>query len=163
MHEHIFAAIITNDEAKALLSVEEFDHAGRFADDLGGHAAPAATAAATETTAAAAAETAAITAAETATITATETAAIATAEAAAKAATAPVIKTAAAPEILRPFISEEIPLVSAAPAAITPASFIETHCPVHLPGSSFGIHEALAPDEKNAGFRALQQLHHKAV
>ena len=50
--EHVFAAIIANDEAEALLRVEEFDDAFAFANDLRGHSATAAAAAA-ETAAAA--------------------------------------------------------------------------------------------------------------
>ena len=86
VHEHVLAAIVANDEAEALLPVEEFDDAGAFADDLGGHAAATATAAATEAaaTATAAAESTAAAAAEAA----ATTAAIATATAAAIAAAA---------------------------------------------------------------------------
>ena len=39
VHEHILAAVIANDEAEALLRVEEFDDALAFADDLGRHSA----------------------------------------------------------------------------------------------------------------------------
>jgi hypothetical protein len=45
--EDIFAAIVADDEAEALLGVEEFDDALAFADDLGRHAAAAWAAAAT--------------------------------------------------------------------------------------------------------------------
>src|SRR6202008_2945771 len=33
MDEHVLGAIVADDEAEALLAVEEFDHAGAFADD----------------------------------------------------------------------------------------------------------------------------------
>src|SRR6185369_2820372 len=50
--EHVLAAVIADDEAKALLRVEEFDDAFAFADDLRGHSAAAAAAAAAEPAAA---------------------------------------------------------------------------------------------------------------
>ncbi|VVT01877.1 hypothetical protein SPHINGO391_350305 [Sphingomonas aurantiaca] len=43
--EHVLAAVIANDEAKALLRVEELYDTGAFADDLGRHAATTAAAA----------------------------------------------------------------------------------------------------------------------
>jgi leucyl/phenylalanyl-tRNA--protein transferase len=126
------------------LRVEEFDHALALADDLRGHAATAATAAATaETTAAAAAVTAATAAAEPAAtaaaiataataeaITAAAVAAAAaiatTAAAAATVAAAAVLETAAtATETV--VATETVALVSAAPAALTATSFIKTH------------------------------------
>ena len=86
VHEHILAAIVANDEAEALLRVEEFDDALAFANDLGRHAATrAAAAAAAEATAAAAA-----------TVAATAAAAIATAAAAAAEAAAAIAVTATA-------------------------------------------------------------------
>ena len=45
VHEHILAAIVTDDEAEALLRIEEFDDALAFADDLRGHSATTAAAA----------------------------------------------------------------------------------------------------------------------
>jgi hypothetical protein len=124
VHEHILAAIVANDEAEALLAVEEFDHAGAFADDLRGHAtataasttaAEAATAAAAETTAAATAAKAIAAAAEAVT-TATETIAAATETVTTAEAAATEIVTA-----------ETVALVAATPTAIPAASFIETH------------------------------------
>jgi hypothetical protein len=89
VHEHVFTAIITNDEAETLLGVEKLDDTGAGADvDAGAHvtgrtrAAEATTAAATEAataTTAAAETTATAAAAEAVTTTATET--IAAAEA----------------------------------------------------------------------------------
>jgi len=124
VHENVFRAVITDDEAEALLTVEEFYNASAFANDLGRHAAAtataeaattaaaeAATAAAAETTAAAAAE--AVTTAETSTI-AAETAAIKT-----TAKTTTIIT--AAVEIV---VAETVALVLAAPAA---ATSIKTH------------------------------------
>jgi hypothetical protein len=137
VNEHVFAAIITNDEAEALLSVEEFNDASAFANDLGRHAATTAAAATTEaataaaeaaaaaaTTAAEAAATAAITAAETSTIaaeaaTAAAEAAAITAEAAAKTATATAIAS-----IVEIVVAETVALILAAPAA---ATSIKTH------------------------------------
>src|SRR5207237_10549885 len=66
VNEHILAAIVADDEAEALLPVEEFDDAFAFADDLGRHSAATAAAAA-EATATAAAEAAAAAAAAIAT------------------------------------------------------------------------------------------------
>ena len=92
--EHILAAVVADDEAEALLRVEEFDDALAFADDLRRHSATAAAAAATEAAAAtaAAAETTAATAEAIAAAVAAATAAAeaitAAAEAAASAATA---------------------------------------------------------------------------
>ena len=124
--EHVFRAVITDDEAEALLTVEEFDYAGAFANDLRGHAAATAAAeaattaaaeaatAAAETTAAAAAE--AITAAaEAAAITTAETTTIS--ETTAEAAT---IVTAA----VKIVVAKTVALVLAAPAA---ATSIKTH------------------------------------
>ncbi len=63
VNEHVFAAIVTNDEAETLLAVEELDDTLAFANDLGRHAAT--TAAAATKAATAAAEATAATAAET--------------------------------------------------------------------------------------------------
>ena len=116
--EHVFRAIVTDDEAKALLAVEELYDASAFANNLGWHAAAAATAAAEAATAAAAkaataaeaitaaAEAAAITTAETTTISKT------TAEAATIAAAVKIV------------VAETVALVLAAPAA---ATSIKTH------------------------------------
>ena len=95
--EHVFRAIVTDDEAKALLAVEELYDASAFANNLGWHAAAAATAAA---------EAAAITTAETTTISKT------TAEAATIAAAVKIV------------VAETVALVLAAPAA---ATSIKTH------------------------------------
>ena len=111
VHEHIFAAIIANDKAKALLPVEEFDDAGAFPNNLGGHAATAATA----TGAAKAAAAEAI---------ATATEAIAATAKAITATTESVTATKAAVETA---FAKTIALVFAAPAAIPAAPFIETH------------------------------------
>jgi hypothetical protein len=72
VNEHILPAVITDNEAEALLRIEEFYDALAFADDLGRHSAACAatSTAAAETSAAAgaAAEAAAITASESAPI-----------------------------------------------------------------------------------------------
>jgi hypothetical protein len=135
VHEHILAAIVTDDEAEALLGIEEFDDALAFANDLGRH--PAASAAAAESAAASAAAaeaTAAATAAEAATAAAISTAA-ATAATAAEAAT--VTKAAAAEAAAftwtavkaREFLTttETVALVTAATTAVTLTPSIETH------------------------------------
>ncbi|HKS18194.1 MAG TPA: hypothetical protein VJS63_03160 [Bradyrhizobium sp.] len=88
MHEDVFATVIADDEAEALLRIEKFDDAFAFANDLGRHAATAAAAEATAPAAAAETATAAataeaITAAAVATATAKATASTAAAEAAA--------------------------------------------------------------------------------
>ena len=121
VHEHVFAAIITNNKAKALLPVEEFDDAGAFPNNLGGHAATAATATGAAKAAAAAEPTAAAAAAEAIT---TATKAIATTAKAITAAAESVTATKAAVETA---FAKTIALVFAAPAAIPAAPFIETH------------------------------------
>jgi hypothetical protein len=137
VHEHIFTAIVANDEAEALLAVEEFYDARAFADDLGGHAATRSTAAAAATKSAAAtataAETTAAAAAEPAAITATEAAAtaaaISTAAAATEAAAAAIAVTAteAAATTAEIVAAETVALITPATATIAAATFIETH------------------------------------
>src|SRR5688572_951564 len=79
--EHVLAAIVADDEAEALLRVEELDHALALADDLRGHSAASAAAAAAEpAAAAAAAEAATAAAAEPAAATAVTAAAAPAAE-----------------------------------------------------------------------------------
>ena len=105
--EHVFRAIVTDDEAKALLAVEELYDASAFANNLGRHSAAETPAAATAAEAiTAAAEAAAITTAETTTISKT------TAEAATIAAAVKIV------------VAETVALVLAAPAA---ATSIKTH------------------------------------
>jgi hypothetical protein len=132
VHEHIFAAFIALDEAKALRRVEKLDHAAAFANDLGRHAAI--TAAATAT-AARAAEAATAAGARSTTIAAAEAATTAAKAAAISTAAVPVTTAAAAEAItaatsaackwIETFFSEAVPLV--APTAAT--SSIETHKP----------------------------------
>lgn len=123
VHEHIFAAIIANDKAKALLPVEEFDDAGAFPNNLGGHAATAATATgAAKAAATAAAEPTAAAAAAEAIATATEAIA-----ATAKAITATTESVTATKAAVETAFAKTIALVFAAPAAIPAAPFIETH------------------------------------
>ena len=74
MHEDIFAAIVADNEAEALLTVEEFYDTRAFANDLCRHRCTRCSAsAATKSAAAAAAEAIATTAAEAITAAATET------------------------------------------------------------------------------------------
>jgi hypothetical protein len=93
VNEHILAAVIADDEAEALLRVEEFDDAFAFADDLRRHSS---TGAATGTTATEAAATTAAAAESTATAAAitAATAAVSTAAAAAVAAGRPAAEAA---------------------------------------------------------------------
>ncbi len=122
VHEHVFAAIVADDEAETLLRVEEFDDARAFANDLGRHAPTGTAAAATAETAAAATAEAIATTAES--VAATEAVTAAEAIATAKAATEAVTTAEAA---IKAAIAETVALVPAAPAAITAAPFIETH------------------------------------
>jgi hypothetical protein len=139
VHEHVFAAVFTLNEAEALLRVEELYDALAGADNLGGHAAASATAAATGTAEAAtaaaaraaeAATAAASTTAEAATVTAAEAAAITTAEASTTAAEATTIKATAsktaataAVGIETAFVAKTIALVASA----TPPPSVKTH------------------------------------
>jgi len=130
VHEHVFAAIVTNNEAEALLPVEEFDDTLAFANDLSRHAATTAAAASTaaaEATAAAcaAAETAAVAAAAAKAAAITEAAAASTtAETAAITKTAATESTATAALIgIEILVAETVPLVLAAPAATS----VKTH------------------------------------
>jgi hypothetical protein len=145
VNEHVLAAIIANDEAEALLAIEEFDDARAFADNLGGHAA--ATAAATAAT-----EAAATTAAAIATATAAAAEAATTAEAIA--ATAEAITTAAetiaaaeAAAATEVVAAETVALVAATSATIAAATFIETHALFVFPPRSVGKTRA-TPNEK---------------
>ncbi|KFG90658.1 hypothetical protein BV98_001862 [Sphingobium herbicidovorans NBRC 16415] len=124
--EHVLCAIVTDDEAEALLPVEEFDYASAFANDLRGHATAAAATAAetTAAAAAAAAEAATAAAAETAaTAAATEAAAVTTAETTTITAAEAATKTAAIAAI-KIIVAETVALILAAPAA---ATSIKTH------------------------------------
>ena len=132
MHEHVLAAIIANDEAEALLPIEEFNDASAYANDLRRHAATTAAAAATEAAAVATAKAAAagaITATEAAAkataITAETTAAAAEAVTATEAATKTTATTAAASAlVVEIVVAETVALVLAAPAA---APSVKTH------------------------------------
>jgi hypothetical protein len=157
VHEHILAAVIAHDEAEAFLTVEEFDDAGAFADDLGRHAAAcaaacttakAATAAAAETTAASTAAAEAI-AAATATATAESVAtAAATAEAITAAAAAKPVAAAAKAAVETAFTAETIALIAPAPATVPAASFIETHALFVFPARPNRHINTPAPSEK---------------
>ena len=123
VHEHVLAAVIADNKAKALLAIEKLYDPGAFTNDLWGHAASS-TAAATGRAAKAAA--AAKTAAATATAEAIAAAAepVATAAEAITTATKTVTTTKAAIESA---LAETIALVFATPATIAAAPFIETH------------------------------------
>ena len=127
VNEHVFAAVFTLDEAKALVGVEELYRATARADHLGRHAARSATASTAATRTAATETVATATAAETITATAEAIAA------ATRAATAETIATAAeavaateaitAHEGVEAFFTKTVTLV-ASPTA-TPS--IKTH------------------------------------
>jgi len=148
--EHVLAAIIADDEAKALLGIEKLDDALAFANDLRRHsattaatkAAASAAAAAAETTAAAATtEATAVTKATAAAAEATAVAITASAAAAAKATTFLVAEFSA--DIL---FAETVALVAAAPAAVPLAPSIETHAPSELKGPPTAETDALGPN-----------------
>ena len=137
MPENVFPAVIADDEAEALLRIEEFYDALAFADDLGRHSAATATAAATEAaattaateaTASAAAEAAATAEAITAaTAKAIAAAAVSTAAATATAESAAVSKTAAIAVAAALTTEEIVAFVTAATTAVPLTPFIETH------------------------------------
>jgi hypothetical protein len=132
--EHVLTAVIANDEAEALLRVEEFDDALAFTNDLGRHSATTAAAETAAATAAAAAEAtapaAAVTAA-TAAVTEGRTVTIAAATTAAAAVSAALLKPYLIAEIA--FFAEDIvALVTTAATAIPLAPSIETHEPSEL-------------------------------
>jgi hypothetical protein len=134
VNEHVFTAIVANDEAEALLRIEEFYGTLAFADDLGRHssaataAAPEATAAATtKATASAAAAEAAATITVATTSAAAEAAAIAETTAAAGIATA-FLETATAEITAAEIVfAETFALVATAPSAVTFTPSVETH------------------------------------
>jgi hypothetical protein len=137
MDEHVLAAVIANDEAEALLRVEELYDALAFADDLRGHSATTATAAATKAAAAttaaaeATATAAAVAAATTAAIAEGRPVAEASASAAVAAAAAALLKSYLIAEIA--FFAEDIvALVTTAATAVPLAPSIETHEPSEL-------------------------------
>jgi hypothetical protein len=137
MDEHVLAAVIANDEAEALLRVEELYDALAFADDLRGHSAITATAAATKAAAAttaaaeATATAAAVAAATTAAIAEGRPVAEASASAAVAAAAAALLKSYLIAEIA--FFAEDIvALVTTAATAVPLAPSIETHEPSEL-------------------------------
>jgi hypothetical protein len=127
MDEHVLSAIVAHNKAEALLRIEEFDDAFAFANDLWGHSAPAAGAAATETSATPAGSTAAESSAATGSV---AKATSATAASVTKAATSAAAKTAAflEPALFAEILFEEtVALVAPASAAVAFAPFIETH------------------------------------
>jgi len=140
VHEHILAAIVTDDEAEALLTIEEFDGALGFANDLGGHAATAAASATTEAATAAAVTTAAATAEAIAAAAVTAAAATAEAVAAATVTTAAAATEAVAAAVTAAEVATaEVVFAKAValiPAAALPAPpTIETHAFKIFPNS----------------------------
>jgi hypothetical protein len=141
VHEHIFATVIANDEAEALLRIEEFYDAFAFADDLRRHSTTTAGSAAAESTAAAATaesvtaaaeSTAASTVAESAAAAAEPVTAAAISTATAAAATESVTATAgetSAIAVAAAFTTTEkiVAFVTAATTAVPLTPSIETH------------------------------------
>jgi hypothetical protein len=164
VNEHILAAIVANDEAEALLAIEEFYDACAFADDLGGHAAAsAATATATEAATTAAAAIATATAATTvaaATAAAIAAAATESVAAAAEAAAITAAEAAAATEIVA---AETIALVAATSATIAAATFIETHALFVFPARPYVTCRQPARRTKNARIRTPNRSRHRVV
>ena len=117
VHEHIFAAIVPDDETETLLAIEEFYDALALAHYLGRHSASTTAAAAWAAEAATAAETAAISS-ESAAVTKTAAKTPIISEPAAVAAAAMIRITAVT------FVAETVSLVLAAPAA---ATSVKTH------------------------------------
>jgi len=113
VHEHIFATIVANDEAEALLGIKKFDDALAFANDLRGHAAAKAAACARACARAAAGTAAAET-----------TAAAAAAKAIAAAEAAAVLS---ATEAAAVFTTKPIAFIPAATASLALTPSIETH------------------------------------
>jgi hypothetical protein len=149
VNEDVLASIVTDDEAEALLRIEEFYDAFSFADNLRRHSATAAAAAA-KATATAAAETTTAAAAEAATVTAVAATAAA-AEAIAAAAEATASATAKATAVGKSaaiavalFSEKSVALVSAATTAVPLTPSIETHarpnslCPQSLRTNALG-------------------------
>jgi len=165
VHEHILAAIVTDDEAEALLTIEEFDGALGFANDLGGHAATAAASATTEAATAAAVTTAAataeaITAAAVAAAAATETvatAAVTTAAAAATEAITTATETAAeiATAEAAAVFAKAVALILAAALPAPPT--IETHAVKIFPNSPLSFHPR-TPGGRLANLAAKQVM-----
>jgi len=131
VNEYVLATIITDDEAEALLSIEEFNGALAFADDLGRHAAATTAGTATEATTATAAIATATTAAATKAITAAEAAA-AEAVATAAIAAASATKAVTTAIVAEAFFAKTVALV---PAALSAPPTIETHAVKIFPNS----------------------------
>jgi hypothetical protein len=136
VNEYVLATIITDDEAEALLSIEEFNGALAFADDLGRHAAATTAGTATEATTAAAAIATATTAAATKAITAAEAAA-AEAVATAAIAAASATKAVTTAIVAEAFFAKTVALV---PAALSAPPTIETHAVKIFPNTPLSFH-----------------------
>jgi hypothetical protein len=143
VHEHIFAAVFTLDEAKALLAVEELDDALALANDLSRHTAASTTATGpTAGAAEAAATTTGSTAAEAATaaspITAAEATAVTTAEATTTATEAATITAeAAAITAAKAITCERIETLFAKSVALVPALAATPSIKTHIPERTF--------------------------
>jgi hypothetical protein len=124
--EHVFAAVVANDEAESLLRIEEFDDALAFADDLGRHsaAASAATAEAAATTTTTTEATASAAAVAAAAVTVATSAAESPAPAAAIATAFLESATEIAAEC---FFAETFALITTAAAAVSLAPSVKTH------------------------------------
>jgi hypothetical protein len=127
--EHVLAAVVTDDEAEALLRIEELDDALALADDLGRHSAPTAAAEASAAATAEATASAAVAAAAVPITAATATIAAPAAESAASAAVAAPLLEPATGELTGKIVTtaEIVALIAAAASAIPLAPSIETH------------------------------------
>jgi hypothetical protein len=143
--EDVLPTIVADDEAEALLRIEEFDDALAFANDLRGHPATAAAAETAAATAAAETAAAARAAAVAATATAAEAAAITKSAASGTAATVAALLKTKFPVLL--LAAEEIvAFVAPTTAAVALAPFIETHEPSELRSPPTPQTNALGPN-----------------
>jgi hypothetical protein len=120
--EDVLPAIIADNEAEALLGIEEFDDALGFADDLRGH--PAAACATAAAKAAAGSGTAATEATTSAASAASAAESTAVTESAAAAVAAALLESAWLADC---FFAESVTFIAAARAAVAFAPSVETH------------------------------------
>jgi hypothetical protein len=134
VNEHIFTAIIANDETETFLAIEKLYDTSAFANDLRGHLR-ATTAATATTKAATAAAAEAISTASAEPVSAATAKAITAASAAAKAITAATTETVATAS--KTIFAKAIPLIEATSATFAAAPSIKTHARQYFPKSFF--------------------------
>jgi hypothetical protein len=136
VNEHIFTAIIANDETETFLAIEKLYDTGAFANDLRGHLrATTAATATTKAATAAAAEAISTASAAAEPVSAATAEAITTASAAAKAITAATTETVATAS--KTIFAKAIPLIEATSATFAAAPSIKTHARQYFPKSFF--------------------------